>query len=110
MSPYIGKQERLRGGWVSDTVTRRHYTAKDAGPLCRGGCGTPVVRQLAAAGIFVHPTCAEPKPATVPAAPVVVTPQPSSEQPHAGTCPFGPGRARDLCSSTCPRLVCTGKP
>lgn len=38
-------------------TTGRHYTRADLGPLCAAGCGTRIVRQLAAAGITEHPSC-----------------------------------------------------
>ena len=41
----------------STAPVRRHYTAKDRGPLCAAGCGTHIVRQLAEAGITEHPSC-----------------------------------------------------
>ena len=57
--PEQTKHRRASGSWVSPDVTvRRCYDRADMGPSCYV-CGRPIVRQLAAAGIDVHPACGE---------------------------------------------------
>lgn len=57
--PEQTKHRRASGSWVSADVTvRRAYGKADMGPACYV-CRRPIVRQLAAAGITVHPACAE---------------------------------------------------